>query len=221
MTHWLWGTAAFVMLGMAVLSLVNLTAGALRRRTVAWDAELLHLGMGASMAGMLDGRLTLVPAPAWLVLFGLGGLWFTWQFVAMAHRHLTRHLIGHGVVHIGGCAAMAYMLLVVPPSPDMPGMASLICGSRMLGMSTTASGSGTSPWTFVALTLGLVLLAGAACLPRRWLPRRGAPGTPEAMVTAPSGRAAVLRTITGAPVALGAQIAMCLTMTGTLIALYR
>ncbi len=209
------------MLGMAVLSLANLTAGALRRRAVAWDAELLHLGMGVSMAGMLDGRLTVVPPAAWLVLFGLGGTWFAWRFVSTARAHLTRHLVGHGVVHVGGCAAMVYMLLIVPPSPNMPAMANLICGSRMLGMPTTESGSGTSLWTFVALTLGLALLIGAACLPRRWLPRRGAGRTSGWVVTVRSGPAAALKAFTGAPLAVGAQIAMCLTMTLTLVALYR
>jgi hypothetical protein len=220
MTHWLWGAAALVMLGTAVLSLGNLAAGALGRRAVAWDAELLHLGMGLAMAGMLDGRLTLVPAPAWLVLFGLGGMWFAWRFVATARRHLTRHLVGHGVAHVGGCVAMAYMLVLVPPGPGMPTMTNLICGARMLGIPAAGSGSGTSPWTFVALTLGLVLLVGA-CLPRRWLPRRGVPGTPGTVVTVPSGRRAAPPTLTGAPLAVGSQVAMCLTMTVMLVALYR
>jgi hypothetical protein len=225
---WLSSTGALVMLALAALCAARLVLGVLRRTRLQWDTELLHLAMAAAMAGMLESRTAVLPGSVWLVLFAAGGAWFGWRWAAAARRSLTRQTVGHGLVHVGGCAAMVYMFLVAPPATGAPAMADLICGARMLGMPSTGGGSVATPWALVALGLGGILLAGAACLPRVGL---RPPAPPAAMAL--SVRASGARPGNGPPAdsarlsylatraTLGAQIAMCLTMTVMLVAMYR
>jgi hypothetical protein len=74
------------------------------------------------------------------------------------------------------------------------------------------------PWTGPALALGVVLLAGMALSTLARFRSIGATGTaaPELPRTV-----ALSRQMASTPLVLGAQVAMCLTMTVTLIAMYR
>ena len=156
------------MIAVVVLYSLRIGVGVLRRTAMSWDAELTHLGMGLAMAGMFDRSFALVPAP------GLAGLLRGGRGMVLrpgslaARRQLSGQLLGGTLVHVGGCAAMAYMLVVVPPSGNMANMADLICGARMIGMQATGSGSVVTPWTGPAIAIAVVLLSGAAfaALPR-------------------------------------------------------
>ena len=178
MTPWLGVVGEVVSLSVVVLSLGRLAGGLRWRRHVVWDSELLHLAMGVSMAGMLAPGLAVVPSVVWLGVFAVGGCWFAGRASLTARRGITRQFVGTGLVHVGGCAAMVYMFLDVPPGGSMPAMADLICGARMLGMSGTATAGGglaLGP-AITAGGLGAVLLAGIVCLHRpRWFRRVGPP----------------------------------------------
>ena len=120
-------------------------------------------GHGPGHGGMFDRSFALAPPRVWLAFFGVAGAWFVLRGSLAARRQLSGQLVGGTLVHVGGCAAMAYMLMVVPPSGNMVNMADLICGARMIGMQATASGSLVTPWTGPAIAIVVVLLSGAAC----------------------------------------------------------
>ena len=155
------------MIAVVLLYSVRIGAGAIRRTSMSWDAELLHLGMALAMAGMLDRSFALVPPRMWLAFFAAAGAWFAVRSSLAARRRLSGQLVAGTFVHVGGSVAMAYMLVVVPPSGNMANMADLICGARMIGMQASASGMAT-PCTGPAIAIAVVLLAGAAfaMLPR-------------------------------------------------------
>jgi hypothetical protein len=217
-TPWFVVAGEVVSLSVVVLSMGRL-AGGLRGRQIIWDSELLHLAMGVSMAGMLAPGVAVVPSAVWLGVFALGGCWFAGRASLTARRGITRQFVGTSLVRVGGCAAMVYMFLVVPPAGSMPAMADLICGARMLGMSgTSTAGVGLAMGPAItAVGLGAVLLAGIVCLHRPSWFRRGSPA-PTDGATLAVGHMRVLRTARLSTVTQGA---MCLTMAVMLVALYR
>jgi hypothetical protein len=215
---WLSDVGTVAMLAVVTLYAARIGVAIFRRTALSWDAELIHLGMGLAMAGMLNRRLAIGPPLAWLAFFCAAGAWFALCSGLAARRQPSGQLLGSTLVHVGGCAAMVYMLAVAPPMGNMADMAELICGSRMLGMQATGSASLATPWTGPALCLGVVLLAGAAFTAlARFRPFDAADSTaPEVQRTAP-----LLRQHASTRLVLGAQVAMCLIMTVTLVAMYR
>jgi Domain of unknown function (DUF5134) len=218
MAPWLCDGGAIAMLGLGALYAVRICIGIFRKAVLSWDAELLHLGMGLAMAAMLDKRLAVGPPLVWLSFFCAAGGWFALRSAIAARRQPSRHLFGSTLVHVGGCAAMVYMLAVAPPVGSMANLADLICGSRMLGMQSTGSVPPAAPWTGPALALGVVLLAGVASTALARLRPFGAAdrAAPEAQRTV-----ALPRPLASTSLVLGAQAAMCLIMTVTLVAMYR
>ncbi len=218
MAPWLCDGGALAMLGIGALYAVRICVGIFRRAALSWDAELIHLGMGLAMAGMLDKRLAVGPPLVWLAFFCAAGAWFALRNAVAARRQPSSQLLGSALVHVGGCAAMVYMLAVAPSMGSMVDLADLICGSRTLGMQATGSVSPAAPWTGPALALGVVLLAGVACTALSRLRPFGAADTAasEAQRTV-----ALPRQLASTPLVLGAQAAMCLIMTVTLVAMYR
>ena len=229
MPSWLSYGGALVTCAVVLFYGARLVLAGLRRTKVSWDAELLHLGMGVAMVAMFDGRFAFLPNPAWLIVFCAGGLWFAWRTLRSARRVLTRQLVGSGLVHVGGCAAMAYMLAVVPNKGGIPDVADLICGIHMSGTQATMAGMGAmdggtslTPWSFVALSLGVALLAGVACLARPLTRQRLAAAIrPASEPGGDSSNGFVNATLTSARLLSSAQVAMCLTMTVMLVAMYR
>ena len=218
MAPWICDGGALAMLAIAAFYAVRICVGIFRRSALSWDAEAIHLGMGLAMAGMLDRRLALGPPLAWLAFFGASGAWFGLRSVVATRRQPTRQLFASTLVHVGGCAAMVYMLAVAPPMGSVADMADLICGSRMLGMQASASVSPTTPWTGPALALCVVLLAGVVFSARARFRSFSAIDTaaPEAQRTLP-----LPRQLASTRLVLGAQVVMCLIMTVTLVAMYR
>jgi Domain of unknown function (DUF5134) len=218
MSPWVTHAGMAAMVAVVVFYSLRIGVGVLRRTALSWDAELTHLGMGLAMAGMFDRTIAVVPPQAWLVFFGVAGAWFAVRSSLAARRQLSGQLVGGALVHVGGCAAMAYMLVVVPPGGNMVNMADLICGARMVGMQATESGSVVTPWTGLAIAIAVVLLAGgaSAVLPRFRTLEGG-----QSMELGSSGVAGLTRTLRSTRVALGAQVTMCLVMTAMLVAMYR
>jgi Domain of unknown function (DUF5134) len=217
MSPWFSHFGAAAMLAVVALYGLRIVVGIVRRTALSWDAEVIHLCMAVAMAGMLDRGLSVVPARVWLVLFGTAAAWFVGRSALAARRQLSGALVGSTLVHVGGCCAMVYMLVVVPPGGNMANMADLICGDRMAGMEGMSSGSLLTPWAGPAIALAVVLLAGAACVA---LPRFRGFGVGQPITIVASTTIAHLHPLRTARLVLGAQIAMCLVMTAALVAMY-
>jgi Domain of unknown function (DUF5134) len=216
---WFCDGGALAMLGIGSLYAVRICVGIFRRAALSWDAELVHLGMGLAMAGMLDKRLAVAPPLMWLAFFCAAGAWFALRNAVAARRQPSSQLLGSTLVHVGGCAAMVYMLAVVPSMGSMVDLADLICGSRTLGMrAATGSVPPAAPWAGPALALGVVLLAGVACTA---LARFRPFGAADTAASEAQRTVALPRQLSSIPLVLGAQAAMCLIMTVTLVAMYR
>ena len=67
--------------------------GLVGNRRFAWDTEVLHAAMGVSMAGMLVAQLMILPSTLWVAAFGLGAMWFGWQFFLVARTAFTLNLL--------------------------------------------------------------------------------------------------------------------------------
>ena len=67
---WLAGIFAAVMILTAAYSASRLAVSRLRGQATEFDADALHAVMGAAMAGMLVPRLSVLPASAWVAVFG-------------------------------------------------------------------------------------------------------------------------------------------------------
>jgi len=220
MVPWLTAACGVVMVLMIGVSMSRIVRRLVRRTAVAWDGELMHLGMAASMAGMLEGRFTLLPVPLWIAFFGVGAAWSGWRFGSAARYTVSRELVGQTMLNLGGCGAMMYMLVVVPQNTNMAEMSEIICGARMLGMSA-GSGSLTTPLTVLGLSLGVPLIVGAACLIFTLM------GMPATAVAEPAPRqarwvagAGVVQTRRSFTLATSTQIAMGVTMAVALVAMY-
>lgn len=232
MPPWLSWAGALVTSAVVLFYGARLVLACLRRTPVSWDTEILHFGMGVAMVAMFDGRFAFVPNVAWLVVFCAGGLWFAGRTFKAARRALTRQLVGNGLVHVGGCAAMASMLFVVPSNRGLSDVADLICGihgvqaTGMRGMpgmqGGMSGGAAVTPWTLIAVCLAVAVLAGVVCL--------ASPVTRRAMVagTRPNFRRAgsspvgiVNSALTSTHLVSTAQVAMFVTMTVMLVAMYR
>ena len=218
MSTWVTLTGVATMIAFVILYSLRIGVGAIRRTSMSWNAELLHLGMAVAMAGMFDRSFAVVPPRVWLAFFGVAGAWFAVRSSLAARQQLSGQLVGGTLVHVGGCAAMAYMLMVVPPSGNMVNMADLICGARMIGMQATASGSVVTPWTGPAIAIAVVLLSGAAFAT---LPRFQAHESGPSVEFGSSRAVGLLHPLRSTRVVLGAQVTMCLVMTAMLVAMYR
>jgi len=218
MSHWLTNIGTATMVAVTVVGAVRLALGVLRRTASSWDTELVHVAMAMAMAGMLDARLDVVPAVIWLGFFAVTGSWFALRSFLSARRRLSGSLVGGTLVHVGGCAAMVFMFVAVPPGGAMANMADLICGSRMIGMDMTGSSGWVTPWTGPALVLALVLLAGAATLAVPQFRSFDIRAEVEQSTMRSTGSLQLLwskRTV------MVAQMSMCLVMTAMLVVVYR
>jgi hypothetical protein len=100
------------MLLIAACCAARLAIWRVRGRITEFEADALHVLMGVAMAGMLEPRLSIVPAAAWRALFAAAAAWFAWR--AMSDRGRTRPLnwrCAHPGPHAVECAAMTCMLL--------------------------------------------------------------------------------------------------------------
>ena len=147
---WLAGTFAALMIAIAAYSASRLLFSRLRGRATEYDADALHVVMGAAMAGMLVPRLSLLPGEAWAALFMIAAAWFGWHAIrgrGVGSSGASR--CRYPVPHLIECAAMLYMLLPLHgsrPGHQGPAMA-------MAGMGSSASPAGSFPALAVVLAL--------------------------------------------------------------------
>ena len=143
-----WLTAAFagVMILTACYSASRLVVSRRRGLATEADADGVHAVMGTAMAGMLVPQLALLPAAAWMTVFGTGAAWF--GACALRSRNQSRFSwqCRYPVPHLIECIAMLYMLLAVRGAQQGTGMA-------MPGMGTSPSSPAGSPALAVVLAL--------------------------------------------------------------------
>jgi Domain of unknown function (DUF5134) len=148
---WLAGCLAAVMILIAAGCAGRLAIWRLWGRDTEADADGLHVMMGVAMAGMIEPRLTLIPAAAWRRVFAAGAAWFAWHAIRTRGRGRGRPgdwRCPHPVPHAIECAAMIYMLL-----PAGSALAGHPPAATMAGMSGPAGPAAGNP----ALTLVLAL----------------------------------------------------------------
>jgi hypothetical protein len=145
---WLAGIFAAVMILTGAYSASRLAISRLRGRATEFDADALHAVMGAAMAGMLVPRLNVLPASAWVAVFGIAAAWFGWHAVRTrglgAAAYSPRSF---PVPHLIECAAMLYMLLSAQGSRPVHG------GDGMAGMGASAGPAGSFPALAAVLAL--------------------------------------------------------------------
>jgi hypothetical protein len=111
---------AAVMIVTAVYCVSRLAAARLRGRPTEPDVDIVHVLMGAAMAGMLVPRLRSLPDGVWEAVFGVALAWFGWQAIR-AYR--TGGRAAHYVPHVLASGAMVYMFLAVSPARTGPALA--------------------------------------------------------------------------------------------------
>jgi Domain of unknown function (DUF5134) len=147
---WLAGTFAAVMILIAAYSAGRLVFSRLRRRATEYDADALHVVMGAAMAGMLVPRLNLLPDGAWSAVFAVAAAWFGWHAIrGRGVRTPAASRCRYPVPHLIECAAMLYMLL--PAASSRPAHAG--SGMAMPGMGSSAGPAASFPVLAVVLAL--------------------------------------------------------------------
>ena len=153
---WLAAALAAVMIAIAIYCAGRLAAARRWRRFTEVDADSLHVVMGVAMAGMLLPRLSLLPVTAWEAVFGASAAWFAYRAVRCRLRRNaagSRWRCSHPVAHLVECAAMVYMLAVLPGSwPGWPGRAMAMPG---MGSGRAAAGGSLSA---LAVILALFMI---------------------------------------------------------------
>ncbi len=143
---WLADTFAAIMILTAGYSASRLAVSRVRGAATEADADVLHMVMGAGMAGMLVPQLNLLPRVTWMVVFGMGAAWFGGCAIRARSPHRFSWQCRFPVPHLIECVAMLYMLLSVSVAQGGAGMA-------MPGMGTSAA----APAGFPALAVVLAL----------------------------------------------------------------
>lgn len=119
---WLAGALAIVMLGIAGYSVARLITARRTGRRTEHDVDLVHVGMGTAMAGMLVPSVNPLAGYAWnlgwTLFFGLAVCWFGARlFGALAEGGSA----GTAPAHLIGSGVMLYMMWPGATS-SMPGM---------------------------------------------------------------------------------------------------
>ncbi|HEY4022317.1 MAG TPA: DUF5134 domain-containing protein [Pseudonocardiaceae bacterium] len=147
---WLAGAFAVVMLGIAVYCVGRLIVARRTGRRTQRDVDVVHIGMGTAMAGMLVPSANPLAGHAWnlgwTMFFGLAACWFGARLLIGL---VEARPAGSAPAHLIGSGAMLYMMTARP------------AGAGMSGMSMGVSGSVTTP-LLTLLLLGL--LGGFAVL---------------------------------------------------------
>jgi hypothetical protein len=204
---WLGYLLAAIMIVTAVYCVSRLAAAGLRGRPTEPDVDIVHVLMGAAMAGMLAPRLSSLPHGVWEAIFGAAVAWFGWQAIR-AYRVGGR--AAHYMPHVLASGAMVYMFLAVPPARTGPALA---------GVAMDGQSAATIRFPVLALALALALFGYVMWVTDR-LPSvpavsalrlapaaavAGQPGTgvPPGMAAAAAGAAAARRAAAGAIAAPG------------------
>ena len=150
---WLAGVFAALMIMVATCCAGRLALFRLRGRDTELDTDGLHVLMGVAMAGMLEPRLSPVPATIWRAVFAAAAAWFAWQAIRAGTGRPGGSRCAHPAPHAVECAAMIYMLLPAGSRPSGRGP-----GMTMPGMNGGAAAGNPALTLLLALfMLGYIL----------------------------------------------------------------
>jgi len=197
---WLTGSFAALMLTVATYCASRLAVARRWRRPTELDTDAGHVLMGVAMAGMLVARLRILPAATWEAVFAAGAAWFAWRLLRSRRPAANSWRCLHPTPHLIECAAMLYMLFLLPP------LASRAATAGMAAMSAAGS-----RFSILALLLAL-FMAGYVVRAADHLPLR-VPVTPAPAPTAVPAPMAPMAT--SAPVATSAPMAAASASAGT------
>ena len=171
---WLTGIFAALMLTVAVYCVGRLAAARRWHRPTEVDTDAGHVLMGVAMAGMLVARLRVVPATAWEAVFAIGAAWFAAQLLRARRRPpASSWRCLHPAPHLIECAAMLYMLAILPGSLVGVGVGVGVgSGDGMAAMSASAP---ASRYSFLALVLAVFMFGYVALVTDRLALRPAAP----------------------------------------------
>jgi Domain of unknown function (DUF5134) len=145
------------MVTVAVYSGGRLVASRPWSRSIRVDVDVVHVLMGAAMAGMFVRALDTLPARVWEVVFSGVAAWFSWRCLVdptkhnvtrplSSHSHPASHYPTHGVMAL----AMLYMYF------GLPAQAKVAAGAT--SMTSGATGATVDflglPLVFLILLLG-------------------------------------------------------------------
>ena len=157
---WLTALLAVVMLLVAIYCAIRLALGPILHRRVEHDIDLLHVGMGATMAGMLIPRLNPLAGPGWDTTWEIIFAVATAYFLTRAVTSMVRPNIanGHYLPHAVHSGAMIYMFVA---------LSAMNSTSARAGMNMNEMGSASPPTTpapTLALALGLFMVGYSVLL---------------------------------------------------------
>lgn len=155
---WLLDAVAALMLAVAAVSAIRLTAARpWRRGAAAADTDGAHLLMATAMAGMLDPGLRTLPGAAWEAVFGLLAAWFAVRVTRDARANGVRALAGgHCAPHFVHCCSMVYMFLALT--------AAGAAGMGVMSGMPDAAGTAAMSLRYPALGLAFALALGGYCI---------------------------------------------------------
>ena len=157
---WLTALLAVVMLLVAIYCATRLVLGSILHRRVEHDIDLLHVGMGVTMAGMLIPRLNPLAGPGWETTWEIIFAVATAYFLTRAATRVVRPNIanGHYLPHAVHSGAMIYMFVA---------QSAMNSTSTRAGMNMNEMGSAsatTSPAPTLALALELFMVGYSVLL---------------------------------------------------------
>ena len=147
---WLTAIFAAVMIAVAANCSGRVVLARRWRRPTELDTDGGHIVMGVAMAGMLIGRLRVLPPGAWEAVFAVGAVWFGWRLLRIRRgAPSSPWRCPHPMPHVVECAAMLYMFLILPAS-----LAVKSTGGGMGGMSASPA---ASRFSVLALVMALFM----------------------------------------------------------------
>jgi hypothetical protein len=157
---WLTALLAVVMLLVAIYCAIRLVLGPIRHRRIEHDIDLVHIGMGVTMAGMLVPRLNPWAGPTWDTTWEIIFAVATAYFLARAVTSVVRPDIvaGHYLPHAVHSGAMLYMFVA---------LSAMTSTSARAGMNMNEMGGASAPTAFaptLALVLGLFMVGYSVLL---------------------------------------------------------
>lgn len=177
---------AATMLLVAVYCVGRLLLSFGSRRTTQRDADLVHVVMGVSMAGMLAPSLAAGPTDLWLLVFSGSTAWFGWRVLRAADREgVGAHAQGQHVPHLLMSGAMVYMLVVAAWSGSLVAGHTLRMGAMRMNM------AGAARWPLLTVALAVLLLGDGVFTFGRSLRQAAVRAVPAAVASEGVGRSSM------------------------------
>jgi hypothetical protein len=161
---WLLDGLAAVMIATAVYCACHLVVSSVRLRHADPDVDLMHVGMGIAMAGMVLAAFGRRGDDRWGLAFAAAAGWFALRgLLALLRRGIPARAGGHHFQHVLACGAMVYMLVGLSTPAAQAGAATSGPHGAMAAMGdpgAVTTGVTASPALSLVLAVALLCYAG-------------------------------------------------------------